>query len=295
LWFYRVAGRQIMNGLLRLIVLYFFLFNRSARQASRIFLQRVYQFPGQKVLMHKPGLRDIYRHFYYFSDAIVDRIAAWSGDISVAEIDFPDREKLRSSSRGIVVLTSHLGNADMCRALCEHTNGKKINVLLHTGGAPGMNRLLQSVNPKSQVELISVREVTPATAVLLQEKIEAGEWVVIAADRLPPDNPGRTELAMLLGREAPFPQGAFILAALLQSPVYALFCLKEADHFVIHVDLLAASLPFGRRQRQAVIAGVIKNYAALLEKYCLLAPFQWFNFHDFWQPLVVSKQDKESI
>jgi len=296
LWLYRVTGRRVMNVLLRFIVLYFFLFNRSARQASRDFLQRVYQDPRQTALLRKPGLADSYRHFYNFSDAIVDRIAAWSGDISVSEVDFPDREKLRNCSRGIVVLTSHLGNADMCRALCEHANGKKINVLLHTGGAPGMNRLLQAVNPKSQVELISVREVTPATAVLLQEKIEAGEWVVIAADRLPPDNPGRTESAMFLGRQAPFPQGAFILAALLQSPVYALFCLKkhavtQESHFDIHVELLAETLPFARRQRQAVIAEVVKNYAALLEKYCLIAPFQWFNFHDFWKSIPPSNQD----
>jgi predicted LPLAT superfamily acyltransferase len=281
---YRFLGRSAMEVLLRIIVFYFFLFNGRARRASRDFLQQVYRYAGVcEGLKGKPSLWDSYRHFYHFSDALVDRVAAWNGDMTVDDFDFPDREKLKSYPKGVVLLSSHLGNMDMCRALSNHSQGRKINVLLHTEGAPGMNRLLQEINPASCVELISVREVNPSTAICLQEKIDAGEWVVIAVDRVSPDNPGRTFPVSFLGRQARLPQGGFVLAALLQCPVYAVFCLKQQGRYGISVECLAEQLPFKRKQREAVLSDVIGRYAMLLERYTCRAPLQWFNFFNFWK------------
>ena len=35
-------------------------------------------------------------------------------------------------------------------------------------------------------------------------------------------------------------------------------------------------------QRDVAITAAIDAYAALLTKHCRAAPFNWFNFYDFW-------------
>jgi predicted LPLAT superfamily acyltransferase len=39
-----------------------------------------------------------------------------------------------------------------------------------------------------------------------------------------------------------------------------------------------------RERRRAALEEAVARYAKRLEAYCLLAPTQWFNFFDFWQP-----------
>jgi predicted LPLAT superfamily acyltransferase len=36
-------------------------------------------------------------------------------------------------------------------------------------------------------------------------------------------------------------------------------------------------------EREAAIDAAIDRYAARLEHYCRAAPFNWFNFFDFWR------------
>ncbi|EGQ63412.1 lipid A biosynthesis acyltransferase [Acidithiobacillus sp. GGI-221] len=34
---------------------------------------------------------------------------------------------------------------------------------------------------------------------------------------------------------------------------------------------------------KAVVHQTMEKYVGLLEKYCHMAPYNWFNFFDFWQ------------
>jgi len=39
---------------------------------------------------------------------------------------------------------------------------------------------------------------------------------------------------------------------------------------------------FDRRNREADLEKWVRRYAERLEYYCRLAPYNWFNFYDFW-------------
>jgi predicted LPLAT superfamily acyltransferase len=278
LWCYRMLGKRALYALLYPIIGWFFLFASSARRESKHYLQRV--------LNRKPGNIDIFQHFMSFGRATVDRFSAWNGDIQRDDVQFPDRETLvqqAASGKGAVILTSHLGNVDMCRALVHSVPGIHLNVLLFTHNAKGINRLLQRLNPDAGMEIIQVSDVGPDTAILLHDKIQRGEFVVIAADRTSPTSMNRVSTASFLGSPALFPQGPFILAALLECPVYLLFALQSGQQYKIFLELFAGQLSFPRRQRDTLLAVAIGRYAARLEHYCRLAPLQWFNFFNFWQ------------
>lgn len=281
---YRWLGPRVLRGLLYGIIGYFFLADREARAASKDFLLRVWRRGG--ALDAEPGAGAVYRHFYQFGLALVDRLGSWSGAIRREEVVFPERSLLEAQmrcGRGAVILTSHLGNVEMCRALIDQVPGVRMNVLVFSRHAEQINRLMREVNPRAGLELIQIDGIGPDTALRLKEKIERGELVVIAADRTSPNAPQRVVEADFLGSPAPFPQGPMILAALLRCPVYLLFCLRQGERYHIHLEAFAEELTLARRQREAELARWMQKFAARLEHYARQAPLQWFNFYDFWR------------
>jgi predicted LPLAT superfamily acyltransferase len=232
------------------------------------------------------GLYGSYRHFISFANAIVDKLAAWSGAISLQDVEFHGREAIQQhvgQRQGLLILGSHLGNLEVGRVMAYLGKKVKVNVLVHTKHAEKFNTLLRRYAEAGTMNLIQVTEINAATAMLLQDRIEAGELVVIAADRTPVTGQNRVAKADFLGKTALFPQGPFILASLLKCPVYTLFCLKQHGKQVIYFEHFSDGLSFPRKQRDALIQGCVQDFADRLQQYCLQEPLQWFNFYDFWQ------------
>jgi len=275
---YLLFGRGCLQVFLYPVVSYFWLTNRTARLASQAYLQKLTEFG----LTHT---HNSYQHFISFANAIIDKLAAWSGALSLNNVIYHGRDNLLNElnkGQGVVLLGSHLGNMEVCRVIATAHAPIPINVLVHTKHAAKFNQLLKQYNPKSSLNLIQVTEITVATSILLSDKIENGELVIIAADRTPVSNQQRVSSVDFLGTKAAFPQGPFILAALLNCPVYTVFCLKDQDKHVIHFEHFSDRLTITRNNRQAAMQQSIQEYANRLQHYCLIAPLQWFNFFDFW-------------
>jgi predicted LPLAT superfamily acyltransferase len=130
---------------------------------------------------------------------------------------------------------------------------------------------------------MQVTEVSPATAVLLADKIGCGEFVAIAGDRIPVSSRPRVAVTKFLGEMAPFPVGPYVLASLLRCRIYLLFSLRAGQTSEIHFELFRESICLPRKGREEALTGLAGEYASRLEYFCLRAPLQWFNFYDFWR------------
>ncbi len=295
---YSLFGRVGFSIFLYPVMTYFFLANPAARRASLEFLSRVQQHAkAVSVPSCAPGWRQSFRHFLSFGETILDKLAAWRGDIGLADIDYVNREKfeaVQASGQGCVLIASHLGNMEVCRALGSLYRDLKINVLVHTKHSGNFNRLMQKVNPRAMLSLIQVTEVGLETAVMLSEKIDHGEFVVIVGDRTPVGQSSRITWLPFLGRPAPFPQGPFILAAVLQCPVLLIFCLKRGNRYSIIFESLADGIELPRRQRAEALGFWMSRYVERLQHYCVSDPYQWFNFFDFWRQASTISPDRES-
>ena len=280
---YLVAGRRVLQFFLYPVVSYYWLLNRSGRDASRAYLHRVKTFfPDLKL---KTGLWGSYLHFISFANAMIDKLAAWSGALSMDDVRYHDREAVQaclSQGQGVLMLGSHLGNLEVCRVIAWMGKRVTVNVLVHTRHAEKFNRVLNETAAGSQMNLIQVTELNAATAMLLEDKIQAGELVIIAADRVPVSGKGRVTEADFLGKAAMFPQGPFVLASLLKCPVFTLFCIERQGKQHIYFELFSKSLSVPRRQRQQIIETSVQQYSKILQRYVQMAPLQWFNFYDFW-------------
>jgi predicted LPLAT superfamily acyltransferase len=281
---YLLFGRTVLQLFLYPVVSYYWLVNRQARQASQAYLNRLAVF-APSLKLHGSLLWS-YRHFISFANAIIDKLAAWSGTLLRTDVQYYGRNELIAEihkGHGVVLLGSHLGNLEVCRVIADFDKTIHINVLVHTKHAEKFNRLLNQTSDNSRLNLIQVTEITAATAMLLSDKTDAGELVIIAADRTPVSNLQRVTSVTFLGAEALLPQGPFILAALLKCPVYTVFCLKQQDKYVIYFDHFSDMLNFPRKTREQAMRQIIQRYAECLQAYCLKEPLQWFNFYDFWR------------
>ncbi|MBS0545687.1 MAG: glycosyltransferase family 2 protein [Proteobacteria bacterium] len=284
---YRRLGERAARALLYPVVGYFYLTGAQARTASAAYLHRVAAHAGKA----PPRRRDSFRHMLAFAQSGLDKLAAWMGRLDGSRVDFPNRaefDRLLASGRGAVLIGAHLGNLEMTRALAHGRQLATVNAVVYTEHAQHFNRMLAAANADFGVNLLQVSSLGPDTAILLRDKIDRGELLVIVGDRTPPADNGRVCEAEFLGAPAPFAQGPFILASLLDCPVYLFFCVREDDidgcsRYRIHFEPFAERIELPRRERQARLQAWVQRYARRLEAHCLAAPYQWFNFYDFWR------------
>ncbi|MES2260689.1 MAG: acyltransferase [Pseudomonadota bacterium] len=277
-WICRVFGRWPFRVVLYPVLGWYLLTKPLPRRASGDYLRRVAAFTGRAL----PG---VLSHFAAFAETILDKMLLWGGLFRVDRVQFFGAEvvsKAIEAGRGGVLICSHLGNLELCRVLSRQRNDIKLTVLVHTKHAQAFNQMLGRLNPDSQLNLMQVTEMSPATAIVLSEKIAQGEFVVIAGDRIPVSHNPRVAVADFLGAPAAFPVGPYILASILQCPVYLLFSMRRGRGSEVYFEHFRDAVRVPRKGRDAELAALATAYARRLEHHCLRAPLQWFNFYDFW-------------
>jgi predicted LPLAT superfamily acyltransferase len=106
--------------------------------------------------------------------------------------------------------------------------------------------------------------------------------VVIAGDRIPVSGDRHVASVPFLGRPAGFALGPYVLGALLDCPVYALFCLRAGRRYRLDVFKLADRIVLPRGDRTGALQNYAAAFAGRLEDYARKDPYQWYNFFDFW-------------
>ncbi|HEY0290064.1 MAG TPA: glycosyl transferase [Pseudomonas sp.] len=281
-WAVKLLGRRLLSPVLHGIVLYFFLFGRDARRSAWQYQQRLADWGNRPDL--RPTRWRVFKQFMAFADALLDKLDVWNGKLGLEQIQIADNAQLRSQlrgERGQMLVGAHLGNLEVCRALAELGEKVTMNVLVHTKHAERFNRLLGEAGA-TNLRLIQVSELDPAIMLQLSQRLDRGEWLAIAGDRIALHG-GRNARVDFLGHSAAFPQGPWLLAGLLKCPINLIFCLKGATGYQIILEPFASSIQWRRSDRQQVIAQWTQRYADRLAHYCLQAPQQWFNFYPFWK------------
>ncbi|MDR0447411.1 MAG: glycosyltransferase family 2 protein [Treponema sp.] len=277
----------------------YFLFSKKGRIESRRFLQKAAPFieePGTAKKCRSP-LGPL-RHIVSFSLSLVEKLQSWGGKFYFKDIHFQN-DDIEGFTRGLekgngtFLICSHLGNMELLRGLANLGRtglSRKIPVtsIIDVDVTAHFSRILKELNPQAGLDIISAKEISPQTAILLEEKLAAGELVVIAGDRTAAEGDKKNIMIPFLGKEAPFSSGVFYLAALLKAPVYFVFVLRRGDlslkpEYDIHVHKSPLSFDCARKERIVRSSLLAHSFAALLESYCKKQPFQWYNFYNFWQ------------
>ena len=282
---YRTLGRRASLIVLHGVALYFTLLAGGARRASRIYLDTLWATPqGRLALGRPPGLRSVLRHIHEFSINIFDRIVAWSGNL--AEIEFQHRGSevlfdLAKSGNGAFLIGAHQGSFDMMRLLADKYQ-MTVNVLMFTKHATRINTFFEQLDPDSRVRVLEIEPNSLKTAFVIRECIARGEFVGILADRIHAGARDRPVFVEFLGRSTAFSLSPFVLASVLGCPVVHTQCIRLDDRtYESSATVLSEGIdPRLPRRRKAEM--LLRAFVAEIEKTCYRAPWQWFNFFDYW-------------
>ncbi len=285
-WISLRLGRRISRLVLRGIAVYFLLFAPGSRAASRDYLQRV--------LQRQVGWRDIYRHFFCFASTIHDRVYLINQRFDLYDIQVYGEEMvqaLRADGQGVLLLGAHMGSFEAIRALGRQRTGLTVAMAMYKENARKINQMLAAINPTAQQDVIGLGQLD--SMLQIKECIGQGTTVGILADRMLGDDD--TQPVALLGGVVQLPTGPFRMAAILRRPVIFMVGLyMGGNRYEIHFEQLAdfSTVPAGQRQQE--MQRTMVRYAALLEKYCARAPYNWFNFFNLWQAVPdAARKDQE--
>ena len=289
-WIYRRLGQAVFNIALVPVIAYYFLLRTEARKASLDYLRRMRRFaPGALPRGTLWGLS--FRHFLGFGRSLLEKYQAWTGKFPAISMDEDEQALLYEvvdSRRGCLVIGSHLGNLEYSRGISRRHPHLVLNVLLHDLHAGKFAKLMAQAEPDSRMNLIQVTEFDLPLTLLLKEKVERGEWVVMAGDRVPVGSSGRVSEADFLAAPASFPIGPMVLASVLRCPVYLLHCYRRNKQHYLGFESFAGQINLPAGDKKAELQTYIQQYAAALEARVVQAPLQWYNFFDFWEQRVAS-------
>ncbi len=275
-WIALHLGRRISRAVLLWVMVYFYLSSSAARKASREFLARI---PRQST-----GWLAVFRHLYAFGAVTLDRIYFLNGRLDLFNISVNDPGNLAlgtaSSGAGMFLMGAHMGSFECVRSIARDHPQLKMVLLMYEENALNIKKLLTAINPDAQQDIISLGR--PGAMLEVKEQLGKGALIGVLADRSLDDS-GNVKVN-LLGTEAAFPLGPFRMAAMLRHPVYFMTgTYHGGNRYTIHLELVmdAAGMAAHREQASQI---ALERYVQLIEQHCLAAPYNWFNFFDFWQP-----------
>ncbi len=269
------VGPRVARFLLGPVCLYFFLVKGTARDASRAFLARA--------LGRKPTTRDTWRHFWTFSQVLLDRVYLLGQDGRGIELDAAQPEALAEvvdQGRGCLLLGSHLGSFEASRAIKRERPNVPLRLVMDRQQSPAATAFLEALNPELAAQVLDIGG-QPGAGLALLTALEGGSLVALLADR--PRGGEKTVVAEFFGQAARFPAAPHEIAMVTQAPVVLFFGLQRGPgRYEIIFERLPAPARVARAERSAEIEKSVQRYAARLEHHARQAPYNWFNFYDFW-------------
>ncbi len=269
-------GRGAGRVLLYPICAYFLLFSGRARRASRDYLRRV--------LPRSPGWRDLFAHYHCFARTILDRVLLLSGQQGDLDCDIEGLDVLRgvlARGRGCLLYGAHFGSFDVLRALGYTESPVAVNVLMHEDNAEKLNSVLAALNREMPQQIIPLGRAE--TMLRVAEALSRNEIVGLLADRAMTGD--KMLRCSFLDAAAPFPEGPFILASVLKAPVVlfsAVYCGGRRYRVRFEAFADAPSPTPATEGRREAVQSQVQRYADWLARSCRAAPYNWFNFYDFW-------------
>ncbi|HET6553006.1 MAG TPA: acyltransferase [Dyella sp.] len=271
------GGRRLGRVALYPITLYFYWRRGPERAASRQYLERVFDEPV--------SAWQVVRHIHAFAATLLDRIFLLAHGEKAFDITVEGLETLEATlaqGRGLLLLGSHQGSFEALRAISSRRPGIPLRVVLDKQKTPALTELLEALAPDIGANVIDASLGGASITLAMAEACEKGAMVALLADR------GREHevlrRAPFLGEPAPFPVGPWLLAHSLRAPVMLCFGLYEGgNRYRLVFEPFAERIEIPRQDRAEALDDLIGRYARRLEHYIHVAPYNWFNFYDFWQ------------
>jgi predicted LPLAT superfamily acyltransferase len=240
----------------------------------------------RRVFGTKPSIGQVFKHVFWFSAVILDRVFLLSEQYKRFDVRIHNIEELRerwARGGGVLVLGAHVGSFDALRVKAGMREGLKLRPIIDLEQNPALSKILNALNPQLAASIINARQDGTTTALAIKEALDEGSIVTLLADRARPGN--ATVMADFFGELAPFPTAPWLLASALKVPVVLCFGLYlGGNRYELHFEPFEELVTIDRKNREQGLRVLAQRFAQRLEHHVHIAPYNWFNFYDFWHP-----------
>jgi predicted LPLAT superfamily acyltransferase len=269
-------GRTVARVVLLPVTVYFMVRRGPERRASRAYLTRV--------LGRRPTWLEVARHFHAFAGVTLDRVFFLSKNMWRFDMRLIGLEQLHHAmglGRGVLMIGAHVGSFDALRAASADRPDATLRVVLDAEHSPALSAILKQLNPQIAAGIINPRKDGIAVALEIGAALNQRALVTMLADRGRPGN--ATASVDFLGRPAEFPTAPWQIAAALHVPIVLCVGLyRGGNRYDLHFEMLTEQLQIDRKHRPQQLHEVVQDFANRLVALLRVAPYNWFNFYDFW-------------
>ena len=278
-------GRPVARLLLPPICLYFLLAVPQARRHSARYLARA--------LGRAPRWADLYRHVHSFASVVLDRVYLVRNQqqsLDLAVHGDAGCEETIAARKGGFLLGAHLGSFEALHAAGKSFPGMQVTMVMYPDNASKIHSVLQAVAPEFKLAVIAIGN--PGSTLAIRDALQDGRLVGLLGDRLPPGpapvSSARGKLVNIpfLGVPARFSDGPLRLALLLRQRVIFMAGLYlGGGRYDVRFETLAdfRQPPTDAAAREQLVLDTLHAYVARLQALCREAPYNWFNFYDYWE------------
>ena len=275
------------------VSLFYLIFSSRVRRFARSYQKQLREFTEGRV---PPKIR-AYRQILNFSLCLVEKMEGWLGKVSFDRVslqndDITDLVERLKNGQSAVLMASHLGNMELMRSMQDYVTGlcgRKVPVLIimDMNMSANFTQTLKEINPDYSANVLDASNFSPDSILLIQEFAEQGSLIVAAGDRTSINHREKSLTKSFLGREAKFPYGVFLIPALVKLPVYFMFGMRSKmsvfnPKYNIHIEKSSVDFNCPRTEREKRIDACCSEFVEKLQKFCIMYPYQWYNFFNFW-------------
>lgn len=277
LWGYKIfvycirhLGIRTSYFVLYFVAAYYFLFLKKTNRAT------FYYFKNRLGYSWFNAKKSVYKSYYTFGQNLIDKTAISAGMRNKFTYEFDGIENLQyllSQKNGGVLISAHMGNFEIAEYfLSDLDHDFRINLVSSDLEHRAIKKYLESISSRSSVKFIIIRE-DLSHIYEINNALANNELVCFTGDRYLPGVKYLT--APLLGEEANFPAGPFLIASRLKVPVLFVYVMKEKS---LHYHLYARVAEVKHRDEKGLLKAYIESVESMVRRY----PLQWFNYFDFW-------------
>ncbi len=272
-FFIKKAGIKSAYFILYFVASYYFFFLKKSNQA--IF----YYFNKRLGYSYFKAKRMVFKSYYTFGQTILDKISISAGMKNKFTYEFDGVEKLiqlLEEKKGGVLISAHIGNFEIAQHFFSEIDVNfQINLVTTDLEHSSIKNYLETISKKSSIKIIIIKD-DLSHIFEINAALARNELVCFTGDRYFEGVKSLSE--KLLGEEANFPAGPFLIASRLKVPVVFVYVMKEPN---LHYHLYTREVQVSHRNEKALLSAYTQSVESMLDKY----PLQWFNYFDFWDKL----------
>ena len=223
----------------------------------------------------------VFKHFYSFGRAIIDRTVILAGNRRNFSFQFDGEKNLRAAlaeKRGVLLLTAHLGNWEAAGQLLT-----RIDVPITITGFDRERPEIRDVLNRASKQNFRLLPLTgsPTDAIPLVAALRRGEVVAMLGDRAYGSPSAKISFC---GGVAAFPIGAYVMASIAGAALMHVFSHREPGgcYRFFGFPPQHPQMP-AHHERDAYLKKCAAHFAGDLESVLRRDPFQWYNFFPFWE------------